>query len=323
MKGEIAMNENKGYLSWEKYRKGVYFALATAIISGFSIYINKFAVMEMRDPFIFITVKNLAVAALLFVCLILPKALPELKSLSGKQWLTLGIIGCVGGSVPFLLFFHGLSLTTAVGAALIHKTLFIWIAILAVFFLGERLGRFHIAALAILIGGNILLLGWSKSWFVGGGELMIFTATIFWAVEAIVAKRVMRQVSSNVAAFGRMFFGAIVMLIYLTFIGQLSTIATVSGQQIGWIALTSLLLFGYVSCYYTGLKHAPASIVASILVLGSVITSLLYAVFDAKRYSSEQIVGMLLIIAATLVLWYIAPRVRVQREISPVTTVEK
>ena len=153
------MNETKGTLSWEKHRKGVYFALATAIISGFSIYINKFAVMEMRDPFIFTTIKNLAVAALLFAFLILPKALPELRGLSGKQWLTLGATGCVGGSIPFLLFFYGLSLGTAVSAAFIHKTLFVWVAVLAVFFLGERLGKFHIAALVTLVGGNILLLG--------------------------------------------------------------------------------------------------------------------------------------------------------------------
>jgi len=317
------MNDTKGLLSWGKYRKGVYFALIAAIISGFSIYINKFAVMEMKDPFIFTTVKNLAVVALLFAFLILPKALPELKSLSRKQWLTLGAIGGVGGSIPFLLFFYGLSLGTAVGAAFIHKTLFIWVAILAVFFLGERIGKFHIAALIALVGGNILLLGWPKSWLVSGGELMIFMATALWAVEAIIAKRVMGQVSSHVAAFGRMFFGAIVMLIYLALTGKLGTIASLSGQQLGWVTLTSLFLFGYVSCYYTGLKHAPASIVASILVLGSVITSLLYAIFDARLYSLEQIVGMLLITVAALMLWYIAPRVSLREKTLPVVPVEK
>jgi len=87
--------------------------------------------------------------------------------------------------------------------------------------------------------------------------------------------------------------------------------------------LTSLFLFGYVSCYYAGLKHAPASIVASVLVLGSVITSLLYAIFDAKRYSLEQIAGMLLITAAALALWYLAPMVKVQRETLPAVPVEK
>ena len=317
------MNGITGHLNWEKHRKGAYFALATAVISGFSIYINKFAVTEMKDSFVFTTTKNLAVALLLFAVLLLPKALPELKSLSRKQWLTLGVIGCVGGSIPFLLFFHGLSLGTAVGAAFIHKTLFIWVAILAVVFLGERLGKFHIVALATLVGGNILLLGWPQSWLVGGGELMILIATILWAVEVIVAKRVMAQVSSSVAAFGRMFFGAIVMLIYLASAGKMGGMASLSGQQIGWVVLTSLFLFGYVSCYYAGLKHAPASIVASILVLGSVITSLLYAIFDAKRYSAEEIGGMVLIATAALALWYIAPRRKVPKEAVPVAAVER
>ncbi len=317
------MNGIKGYLNGEKSRKGAYFALATAAISGFSIYINKFAVMEMEDPFIFTATKGLAVALLLFAILILPRALPELRGLSRKQWLTLGAIGCIGGSVPFLLFFYGLSLSTAVGAAFIHKTLFIWVAILAVFFLGERLSKFHIAALVALVGGNILLLGWPKSWLFGGGELMIFGATLLWGIEAIIAKRFMSGVSSDVAAFGRMFFGAIVMLVYLALSGKMGVMASLSGLQIGWIALTSVLLFGYVSCYYAGLKHAPASMVASILVLGSVITSLLYAVFDAKSYSLEQVVGMLLITAAALVLWYLAPRVRVRKEASPAVPVER
>lgn len=304
----------KGPLNRERHGKGVYFALAAAIISGFSIYINKFAVMEMKDPFVFTTAKNLAVAGLLFAFLILPRALPELKSLSGKQWLTLGAIGCVGGSIPFLLFFYGLSLGTAASTAFIQKTLFIWVAILAVFWLGERPGKLHIAALATLVGVNILLLGWPKSWLVSGGDLMILIATILWAIEAIVAKRVMGRVSSNVAAFGRMFFGAIVMLMYLALTGKLGIAAGLSGPQLGWIVLTALFLFSYVSCYYAALKHAPVSIVASILVLGSVITSLLYAIFDAEMYSPVQVAGMLLIVAAVLSLWYVAPRIGIRKE---------
>ena len=296
-----------------KYRKGAYFALATAIISGFSVYINKFAVTEMNDPFIFTATKNVAVALLLFALFIFPKALPELKRLSRTQWLTLGAIGCVGGSVPFLLFFYGLSLGTAMSAAFIHKTLFIWVAILAVFFLGERLSKLHIAALAVLVGGNILLLGWPKSWLISQGGLLILLATILWAVEAVIAKRFMTKTSSNVAAFGRMFFGAIVMLGYLAITGKLGAVASLSGIQLGWVALTAVFLLGYVSCYYAGLKHAPASVVASILVLGSVITSLLYAIFDARSYSLEQVIGMLLITIAAFGLWYVAPRVSVQK----------
>jgi hypothetical protein len=58
-------------------------------------------------------------------------------------------------------------------------------------------------------------------------------------------------------------------------------------------------------------------------VLGSVITSLLYAILDAKIYSLEQIAGMLLIVLATLGLWYIAPRVRIRKAALSPVPVEK
>ena len=312
------MNGLKGNLDWRKHGKGAYFALVAAIISGFSIYINKFAVVRIEDPFVFTAAKNLMVAASLFALLILPKALPELRSLSRNQWLTLGAIGCFGGGIPFLLFFYGLSLSTAASAALIHKTLFIWVAILAVFFLGERPGKIHIVALLALVGGNVLLLGWPGSLPVGEGSLLVLAATILWAIEAIVAKKAMARMSTNVAAFGRMFFGALVMLAYLALTGKLTIVASFSGQQIGWVALTGIFLLGYVTVYYTALKHAPASIVASILVLGSVITSLLYAILDARSYSLDQVAGMLLIVTAAMVLWQVTRRIRVRDETLPV-----
>jgi uncharacterized membrane protein len=143
----------------------------------------------------------------------------------------------------------------------------------------------------------------------GGGQWAILTATLLWAIEAVVAKKVMTGISSSVAAFGRMFFGAAIMLGYLAMTGRLGFMASLTGLDLGWIVFTSVFLLGYVSYYYAGLKHAPASIAASILVVGSVITNLLYAVFDARRYSLESVVGMGLIVAAAVALWYVAPRV--------------
>jgi len=297
----------QGILNGDNYRRGTYLALGAAFISGLSVYINKFAVEEMSDPCVFTAAKNIAVALMLFALFLLPRALPEMRVLSLRQWLTLGFIGCVGGSIPFLLFFQGLSLGTSAGAGFIHKTMFLWVAILAVFFLREKPGKLQLAALAVLVGGNVLLLGWPKDWG-GGGETLMLAATLFWAVEAVVARRIMRNISSNVAAFARMCFGSIVMLIYLGMVGKLGMVAGLSMDQAGWIALTGLFLLGYVTCYYAGLKHAPATVVTSILVLGSVITSALYAILDAKRYSGEEMAGLAMISLAAVSLWYLSGR---------------
>lgn len=283
-------------------KKGTYLALATALISGVSVYVNSFGVKQVTDPFVFTTAKNLLVAVGLVALVLLPGAWRELQRLTNRQWLALVFLGLVGGSIPFLLFFYGLSQATAPSAAFIHKTLFIWVAILAVPLLGERIGKVQLMALGTLVIGNLVLVGRPAQWNLGQAEIFVLAATLLWAVEAVVAKRLMAGVSARTAALGRMGFGAIAMLGFLVFTGRMDAAAAMNGTQWGWVLITAIFLFGYVNGYYHALKHAPATLVASVLVLGSVITSLLHAVFSARTYTVEQVVGFGVILAATA-LW--------------------
>ena len=112
------------------------------------------------------------------------------------------MIGVIGGSLPFLLFFGGLAQASAPSAAFIHKTLFIWVAILAVPLLGERLGLVQLGALAVLLVGQAMILTPAGvAW--GMGETMIAAATLLWAGETIVARRVLRTVPAAVVGAAR------------------------------------------------------------------------------------------------------------------------
>jgi drug/metabolite transporter (DMT)-like permease len=291
-------------------KKGTYLALATALISGVSVYVNSFGVKQVPDPLVFTTAKNLLVAVGLAALLLLPGAWRELHALARNQWLALLSLGLVGGSIPFLLFFYGLSQATAPSAAFIHKTLFIWVAVLAVPLLGERIGKLQVLALGALVIGNLVLVGRPAQWGWGAAELFVLAATLLWAVEAVVARRLMAGISAGTAALGRMGLGALVMLGFLAATGRTDAIAAMSGMQWGWVFITSIFLFGYVNGYYHALKNAPATLVASVLVLGSVVTSLLHAVFSARTYSPDLVVGFGVVLAATALWAYIGLRLR-------------
>ena len=71
-----------------------------------------------------------------------------------RQWLALLAVAVVGGSVPFVLFFEGLARAEATQAAFIHKTLVVWVVMLAVPLLRERVGPPHALAVALLIAGQ-------------------------------------------------------------------------------------------------------------------------------------------------------------------------
>ena len=153
---------------------GLAVAGVTAVVSGISIFLNASAVRAVGDPVLFTTMKN-AVAALVLLVLAFGTTRGAMRS-APSSWIGLVALGVVGGSVPFILFFSGLADATAPAAAVIHKTLFAWVAVLAVIFLRERIGAWQVAALAVLLGSQFLIqtpvgVGW------GSGETMIAAAT--------------------------------------------------------------------------------------------------------------------------------------------------
>ena len=295
-----------------RMRTGILLAAVTAVISGVSIFINSSAVKALPDPATFTTLKNGMAAMALFVV-----AVPLLRMRGGSLrmsrrdagWLTL--IAVIGGSVPFLLFFTGLSMASAPSAAFIQKTLFIWVALLAVPLLGERLGWLQIGALGVLLASQLLIAPpTGVSW--GIGETMIGAATILWAIEVILAKRLLARVNPLVVGVGRLGIGLIVLVGYLALTGKLAGIAALDGSQWSWILLTGLLLAGYVGTWFSALSLAPATVVTSVLVLGAPITALLDVFVNGRIPGTLPLAGYGLITLGAVALVVATFRARPQ-----------
>jgi len=296
----------------DSLRWGVGLAFATALISGVSIFINGFAVKQLPDAAVFTTLKN-GVAALVLVGLAAMTVRPaEIRAMDRGSWGRLAVIGIVGGSVPFLLFFGGLAQASAPSAAFIHKTLFVWVAILAVPFLGERLGLAQLAALAVLLGAQFLVIP-PNGVVWGTGETMIAAATLLWAVEAILAKRLLASVPSGIVGAGRLGIGLIVLAGYLLATGKAGAVAALAGEQWAWVLGTGLLLSAYVATWFAALKRAPASLVTAILVVGAPITATLQALQKGAIPAAPALAGQLLIAVAVIVLAVYAVRTSARR----------
>lgn len=282
-------------------RWGVILAVATALISGVSIFVNAIAVKQLPDAAVYTTLKN-GVAAVLLVALALATVRrADLAKVSRRSWGWLVLIGIVGGSVPFVLFFTGLAQASAPSAAFIHKTLFVWVALLAVPFLGERLGLLQVGALGVLVAGQALVLTPAGvEW--GTGETLIALATLLWACETIVAKRVLRSVPSGLVGAARLGVGLVVLAGYLLATGKVPVVAALGAEQLAWVALTGVLLSGYVATWFAALQRAPASVVTAILILGAPVTALLQVVQTGGLPPIQAVAGQGLIVAAAVAL---------------------
>jgi drug/metabolite transporter (DMT)-like permease len=292
-------------------------ALTTALISGTSNFLNKIAVSVVRDPVAFTFLKNALVGAAILGILLITLHIKEVRTLSKADAWRLVAVGVVGGSIPFILFFTGLTMTSALTASFIHKTLFFWVALLAIPFLKERIGWMQGAALFLLLGGTFLLGGFQNMRF-GTGELLVLLATIFWAVENIIAKKALANVSSLLLAGSRMVIGSVVLFGVVAFQGNLALLTGFTPIQWWWTIFPSVLLLGYVLTWYTALKYLPATMTASLLVPASILTTLLSAVFLHKTLSGADIASAALIaIAVALLLTISQRRVRIAANLEP------
>ncbi|EKE19210.1 MAG: hypothetical protein ACD_9C00087G0001, partial [uncultured bacterium] len=125
-----------------------------------------------------------------------------------------------------------------------------------------------------------------------------------WAVENIIAKIVLKDVSSILLAGARMILGSIILFAVVLFQNKAQMMTGLNLIQWGWTLLTSVLLLGYVLSWYTALKYAPATVVASLLVPATLITNILTAIFVTHTMPNIQIISNVLLAAGAVLLIY-------------------
>ena len=285
-------------------RTGMLLALATAMISGVSVFVNGFGVKAVGNATVYTTAKNVVAALVLLALVALGgRAGARLTRPAGRgQWTALVAGGVSGGSVPFVLFFEGLARASSPEAAFIHKTLVLWVALLAVPLLRERLQWGHWLAIGLLVVGQVGLAGGPPTSF-GVAGLMILAATLLWAVEVVVAKWLLSGVSSWTVGVARMGFGSIALLCWLGVRGQLGALTSLTGEQLGWVLATGVLLAAYVGTWFAALARAQAVDVTAVLVLAAPVTAALGAATSGTALAPQASWLVMLVLGGVIVAW--------------------
>lgn len=281
--------------------KGVYLTIITAIISGLAIFINQFGVQVISSD-IYTFLKNLVAGILVVAVFLLFKERQGIKKLMMKDLGLLALIGLIGGSIPFILFFKGLAMSAAGNGSLIHKTIFLFVAALAAIFLKEKLNKWLIGGMTILLIGNVFLLKFNTNVILNRGDLLILLATVLWAIENIISKKAVGFISPRIVAASRMLFGCVFIMLYLLITGQFSQLGHLNISQLSWVWLTGVLLTGYVLTWYSGIKYLNISTATCLLALGAPITTLLTLIQGKTVAVNQYIGGALLLIGVICVL---------------------
>ncbi len=313
---------------------GIVVAAFTAAVSGVAVFVNGYGVHAVTNPSVYTTAKNLVATVILSGVLIVGWSRHQPESALGRfvavnhspsrppsadtsdrnlaphglggpspgprwsivEWLSLAYVGIVGGGLAFVLFFDGLAATTAPSAAFLRDTLVIWVAFLAVPVLHERLRWWNVGAVVFLVTGEIVTSGGMGRLQLDHGQLLVLASSLLWAVEVVVAKRLLHTIAPGTMAVVRMSVGSLTLAVYMAVTGTLHELLSFDAGQVGWIVLTGMLLAAYVGTWMTALARARALDVTSVLVGSAVVTWLLQFAAGTVR-PSPQTLGLFLVLA--------------------------
>jgi len=291
------------FAAMSRRQTGVALAVATAVISGFAVFINGYGVRAwvgegLASATTYTTFKNLfAAVVLLSIGLVATQRNSKeglTRPASWRQWVGLVAVAVVGGSAAFALFFEGFARASSGQAAFLHKTLIIWVAILAVGLLREKIRPIHFVVIALLVAGQFLVFGGLSDFTFGSGEIMMLVATLLWSIEVIIAKKLLGSVSSMTVGIARMAGGALLLIVWGFASGGFAAMGQIGATQIGWDLITGLVLAGYVGTWYAALARAPAIDVTAVLVGGFIITALLNSFVLGKPLPSTAGFGLVI-----------------------------
>jgi drug/metabolite transporter (DMT)-like permease len=301
---------------------GVVLAGATALVSGISVFVNSYGVRAGAAPDVYTTAKNLVAVAVLSLLAVIGWGVrrrasrsaaasfvtvaPEARAVPATsrwvEWLGLAYVGVVGGGLAFVLFFDGLAVSEPASAAFWRDTLVLWVAVLAILFLREQLRWWNIAAIALLLSGEIMVSGGVGQLAANHGEVDVLLSSVLWAFEVVIARRLLRTRSPATLAMVRMGIGALSLIVYLAATGSLGQLAAMNADQWHWVLWTGVLLSLYVATWMSALARARAVDVTSVLASSALITWLLQLLAGTASPSGDT-VGLVLIGAgAVLVL---------------------
>ena len=288
---------------------GYTFAILAAAISGVSVYINSLGVKTFSDPVLYTALKDGVVGLILFFPLLVsPGWRAEYRRLSPRTWMWMIALALTGGSIPFALFFSGLKLTTAATGAVLNHFQFVLVAIFAVIFLKEKIrpalwAGFAVLLLGTQLGTNLHALKWNQ------GALLILASTVLFAIDFVIAKHLLKGLSTLMVMTARMSLGTAMLFVYLAVIGHLGQIGHLKTTQIQFVLVTGLILLAFVVCTFTAIRHASVSAVLAIGAASPIITTLLQVGITGKiRLTPADSLGLLVLLVSVVAILVIGIR---------------
>jgi len=261
------------------------------VLAAFAFPFAKMGLNEI-DPFVFAFFRfNLSTLVFVPVLYLLHKK----QKIVRKDRLKIIIAGLI--IIPFnqVLFLAGQSKTSAAHSSLLFATIPIFLYILAILFLKEKLTFRRTIGILIASGGVFIILSGGKVEFGTEclvGDLLILVAVLAWAVGTIILKPMAVKYGAFRVTGLALTYGSIVYFPYGLFKVLNNSMANVT--IIGWLSIIYMAIIVSVVAYflwYWTLKYMEASRVAVLHNVQPIIATAVAAVLLGETISGNFVLG--------------------------------
>lgn len=275
---------------------------AVQVFFGTSTVLGKFALLAF--PPNALVGFRIAGAALFFYCL--QRFRGGLSLDKRVDYLKFAGFAVVGISLNQLLFFQGLSMTTAVNTALIAVTIPIFTIVLSAVFREDSLTFKRIAGIVVAAVGVVYLIDPARANFGAGntlGDLMIVANSFCYALYMAMAKRTIGHYGALKSIAWLFIFASFINIPVGLYALRTVDVGAVSWES--WAYVVGLITFPTILAYFWNawaLSKASPSIVAVYIYLQPVFGFLGAVMFLGEHFSFRVLVSAVLVFAGVFLV---------------------
>ena len=284
----------------------ILYAFGSAFFAGVTSILAKCGIRK-TDSTIATAVRTIAVFLFSWLMVFVVGSQNQIGAISGKSLLFLILSGLSTGA-SWLCYFKALQLGDINKVVPIDKSSTVLTIILSFLFLHEGISIPKAIGVVLIAVGTFLMIekketGSEQS---NGKKWLLYAvgSAVFAALTAILGKIGISGVESNLGTAIRT--GVVLVMawgmVFAT--GKRHDVRNIPKNELGFICLSGLATGASWLCYYKALQDGLASVVVPIDKLSILVTvAFSYVVFH-ERLSKKGAIGLLLIVAGTLVMLF-------------------
>lgn len=281
----------------------IVFAFLSALFAGLTSILAKCGIRK-TDSTVATAIRTIVVLFMSFGMVLIVGSLHGIREIAPRTWLFLVLSGLATGA-SWLCYFRALQLGDVNKVVPIDKSSTVLTILLAFLFLHESVNWLKGLCIALIAAGTWLMIekkaqaGETKSraWFIYAA-----LSAVFAALTSILGKIGIEGVESNL---GTMIRTAVVLVMAWAMVlltGKAGKIRQTPKRELGFICLSGLATGGSWLCYYKALQDGLASVVVPIDKLSILVSIGFSALVFKERLSKKAALGLVLIVAGTLLM---------------------